>query len=160
MTAADRLIGRLHGVRQTGPGRWLARCPAHDDGRPSLSVCELDDGRTLAHCFAQCSVADIVAAVGLELSDLFPEKQVGGYRGRREREPFPARDVLLALADETEIAAIVCARVAHGYPVDWPEIDRLLTAVGRIANAAAMFRPERTRRRPIAGNDDEAAHAA
>ncbi len=35
MTALT-LIDRLSGVKRTGPGRWLARCPAHDDSRASL----------------------------------------------------------------------------------------------------------------------------
>ena len=159
MTAAS-LLARLDGVRRTGEGRWIARCGAHPDDTPSLSIRELDDGHVLVHCFGGCPLADVLGAVGLTLTDLFPEP-VGGYRGRREREPFNARDVLLALADEAQVAAIVCARVGYGYDVDWPELDRLMTAVGRIASAAMMFRPKRTRRRPIvAGNDCEATHAA
>lgn len=82
MTPAERLLERLEAVRETGPGRWLARCPSHEDGRPSLSIREGDDGRVLAHCFAGCPVEEIVSAVGLELSDLFPprEKLTSNYR--------------------------------------------------------------------------------
>jgi hypothetical protein len=40
-----RLLDRLQGVKRTGPSRWIARCPAHEDRRPSLAVRELDDGR-------------------------------------------------------------------------------------------------------------------
>jgi len=65
--AASRLLNRLDRVHETGPGRWLACCPSHEDGTPSLSIRVLDDGTVLLHCFAGCSAADVVAAVGLEL---------------------------------------------------------------------------------------------
>ncbi len=84
MTAAA-LLAKLDGVRSTGRGRWMARCPAHDDGRPSLSVREIDDGRVLVHDFAGCAVADVLNAVGLEVSDLFPDR-ASDHRGHRERE--------------------------------------------------------------------------
>ena len=34
---ADRLLCRLEGVRQTGPGRWRANCLANDGIDPGLS---------------------------------------------------------------------------------------------------------------------------
>jgi putative DNA primase/helicase len=43
---------------------FKARCPAHDDRTPSLSVCE-DDGRILLHCHAGCTFEDICRAGGL-----------------------------------------------------------------------------------------------
>jgi hypothetical protein len=58
---------------QTRGSRFLARCPAHDDRRPSLSLREGSGGRTLLHCFAGCSAEEIVAALGLEVSDLFAD---------------------------------------------------------------------------------------
>ena len=69
--SAAALLGSLERVKQTGPGRWLARCPARDDRSPSLSIRELDDGRVLLHDFAGCSTEDVMEALGLTLSDLF-----------------------------------------------------------------------------------------
>jgi hypothetical protein len=43
-------------------------------------VAEGDDGRVLLNCFAGCSLKDIVAAVGREVRDLFPEGEGGGGR--------------------------------------------------------------------------------
>ena len=63
-------LERLEGVRPCGPDRWMARCPAHDDRRPSLSV-QVADDRILIHCFAGCSPQEIVEALGLEMRDLF-----------------------------------------------------------------------------------------
>lgn len=47
-------------------------CPAHEDRKPSLSVSEGGDGRALVHCHAGCQLGDILAALQLTESDLFP----------------------------------------------------------------------------------------
>lgn len=70
------LLSRLDGVREVGRGRWRARCPAHGSKGGTLSVREESDGRTLVYCFAGCTVSEIVGAVGLELTALFPEKRL------------------------------------------------------------------------------------
>lgn len=65
---------------------WLARCPAHDDRRPSLSVGEADDGVTvLLHCHAGCKTSDIVRALGLGLADLFAREPAPGRSRRLQR---------------------------------------------------------------------------
>ncbi len=65
----DLLLGRLEGVRPAGPRSWVARCPAHEDRDPSLSV-TLRDGRLLIHCFAGCAPEAVLEAVGLTWKDL------------------------------------------------------------------------------------------
>jgi hypothetical protein len=55
-------LERLEGVQRAG-GQWVARCPAHDDREPSLSLAAGADGRLLAHCFAGCTFADVVHAL-------------------------------------------------------------------------------------------------
>lgn len=72
------VLERLAGVTPSGGG-WKALCPAHDDHQPSLQVDEGDDGRCLVHCFAACTPESIVAAIGLQMSDLF----VDAAHGRR-----------------------------------------------------------------------------
>jgi putative DNA primase/helicase len=67
-----RILQLLENVRCCGSG-WSSWCPAHDDHNSSLSVGEGGDGRALIFCHAGCDVADIVAALGLEVSDLFPD---------------------------------------------------------------------------------------
>ncbi len=62
------LLDRLEGVRRSGAG-WTARCPAHEDRDPSLSV---GVGRNLCavvHCHAGCDTAVVLGTVGLSLSD-------------------------------------------------------------------------------------------
>jgi hypothetical protein len=70
--SAQTLVDRLDGARKVGAGRWIARCPAHDDRDPSLSIRELDDGRVLIKCHAGCGAAAVMAAAKLSMSDLFP----------------------------------------------------------------------------------------
>ena len=43
MPPIDRLLDRLDGVRQNGRDQYLAKCPAHDDRSPSLSIRTLGD---------------------------------------------------------------------------------------------------------------------
>ena len=67
------LLGHLGGVRTCGV-QWLARCPGHDDVRPSLSVGEGRIGVVL-RCHAGCPASAILDAVGLTFSDLFFDRR-------------------------------------------------------------------------------------
>lgn len=69
---AEQVISRLDQCKPSGKNRWMARCPAHADNSPSLSVTELDDGRVLIHCHAGCGAHDVLDSVGLDYSALFP----------------------------------------------------------------------------------------
>ncbi len=84
MTRSD-FLGRLADVRARNETQAEARCPAHEDGRRSLSVGAGEDGRILLHCHAGCEPAAIVSALGLSLRDLMPERPTmpsGNGRGR------------------------------------------------------------------------------
>jgi putative DNA primase/helicase len=63
-------------------GGWLARCPAHDDDKASLSISEGDDGRVLLFCHAGCSTDVILSAMNLSASSLFPPREPKAPRGR------------------------------------------------------------------------------
>jgi hypothetical protein len=67
----DEFVSRLERAKRAGKG-WQARCPAHEDRTPSLSVHEGDEGRILVRCHAGCTTDKICAALGLRLFDLFP----------------------------------------------------------------------------------------
>lgn len=76
MSAHARLLealaaGDLLPVRREGDGHAHARCPAHEDRQPSLSVGTGRDGRVLLHCHRGCSPEDILAALELDWPDLF-----------------------------------------------------------------------------------------
>ena len=67
------LGARNLGLREAAGG-WQSRCPAHDDRNPSLSIRQADDGKVLLKCHAGCEFQDVVAALGLEPSDLYSTK--------------------------------------------------------------------------------------
>jgi hypothetical protein len=71
--SAKALLDRLHRIKQTAPGRWIAACPSHPDRRPSLSIREVDDGRVLIKCFAGCGAIDVLDSLGLSWAALFPD---------------------------------------------------------------------------------------
>jgi putative DNA primase/helicase len=54
-------IARALGGRKAGQG-WTARCPAHDDREPSLSIRDAD-GKVLVRCHAGCDQWDVIAAL-------------------------------------------------------------------------------------------------
>lgn len=136
--SAAALLCRLTGVKSTAPGRWLAKCPAHDDKSPSLSVRELPDGRTLVHCFAGCATADVLSAVGLRMADLFDAPlpgtgPAGGYGPTHSR--IPARDLLQLISEETSVVALIGADFLERRALGEPDWQRLAQAVARIGRA-------------------------
>ena len=131
--SAETLLQHLQKVKRTRPGNWLACCPAHSDKTASLSVRELDDGRVLAHCFAGCSVEEILSSIGLTFDDLFPEKEI--QHGKPERRPFPAADILRAIAFESILVLIAAADLLAGNPFNETDRARLALAASRIQAA-------------------------
>jgi putative DNA primase/helicase len=55
-------IAKALGGRAAG-GAWMARCPAHDDREPSLSIRLTDDGKVLVCCHAGCDQEQVIAAL-------------------------------------------------------------------------------------------------
>jgi hypothetical protein len=55
-----------------GVTRGMAKCPAHDDRNPSLSVTEGEDRRVLLKCHAGCRTEDVLAEIGLRFEDVSP----------------------------------------------------------------------------------------
>ena len=79
MTPLDRFTAALEEHGRQGRGvMW--QCPAHEDGRASLSITEKPD-RLLVCCQAGCDTLDVLDALGLGWTDLFNEPAAGkGWR--------------------------------------------------------------------------------
>jgi hypothetical protein len=143
----DLILSRLSHVRGSGPG-YVARCPAHEDRSPSLSLRDTGD-RVLLHCHAGCSTEEILDAIGLDWSDLFREAESRGMTGTSHRQQLDARAVIriartvaydvlyLQQPDRNEEEARGCvARLAavkrrygqtdYDRILDWVEIPRIL----------------------------------
>jgi len=81
------------------------------------------------HCFAGCEVVSVLDAIGLSLTDLFPER-LGDFR--RERRPFNAHDVLECLAEEAGIVAVASCNMGRGIYLEPQDHERLMVAAARI----------------------------
>lgn len=135
----ETLISRLDGVKKTGADRYLARCPAHDDRSPALSIREIDDGRVLLHCFAGCDVESVLDAIGLEFSDLYAEPL--GHRFKPAHQSISPREILVSLDHESLVVALIGADFLKRKSLDEPTWQRLATAVNRINSARAQAAP-------------------
>jgi hypothetical protein len=134
--SADALLTRLEKVKSTGANRWIARCPAHDDRTPSLAIRELEDGRVLIRCFAECETHAVLDAVGLSFDALYPERQVGDRP--RERRPFNAIDILRCIGFESLVVAVAAGNLHQGMALTDADYNRLMLASGRIQRAVDM----------------------
>lgn len=131
----DNILQHLDKVKKSGKG-YQARCPAHEDKGPSLSLREGDDGRVLLHCHAGCSTAAVVAAMGLTMADLFPASD-------KPRRPPPAPGVsrreLQAAADfERVVLFILRCDAKRGRPISQNDMRRGQVARQRLALAGRL----------------------
>lgn len=129
--SAENLLQRLDKVKRIRGDKWQACCPAHNDKSPSLVVREMDDGRVLIHCFAGCGAAEILDAVGLDFTELYPPKATGQYLPK-VRKPWSASDVLSALAMEVLIAWNYAKKMANNEVLSCAERERLLRCATRL----------------------------
>lgn len=142
MNPCEGLLDRLEGVRRTGDGRWMAKCPAHPDRTPSLSIRLAEDGRILAHDFAGCSVEDVLAAIDLEFSDLFPPRDPAP-EGCRPRQGIPehrARDLIELAAREALICSIALTDILDGRGTSAEDSMRARQAAETLAEIAMEVR--------------------
>jgi hypothetical protein len=132
MSAAAKILDRLELVKQTAPGRWIARCPSHADRSPSLSVRELDTGAVLLHDFGGCPVGDVLAAIGMTLADLY-ERPLGERAVSHSR--IPPRDLLALIDHEALVVGLIAAQFRETRELGENDWQRLAMAVSRIGKA-------------------------
>jgi hypothetical protein len=137
----DRLLHRLDRVHQRDRGQWSARCPAHEDRGPSLTIKELDDGKVLLHCFSGCSVENIVGAIGLTLADLFPRTGPTPGAGTSPlRLRLPAYQALEILAFESTVIGVIGTDLVAGRQITEADRERLVQAVARVLRISEATR--------------------
>lgn len=136
-------LNKLEKVRGS-KGRWTACCPAHVDRSPSLAITETDDGRILLKCFAGCSAQQVVEAVGMDLTDLFPnDNNLSSLKEKHfnkpVRRPFYASDLLKIIQFEALITSIAAFDLSQGREVSTEDRKRLKTALSRINEAVSYI---------------------
>jgi hypothetical protein len=135
-------LSRLQKVKKTGPGRWMACCPSHNDKHPSLAVKD-DNGVIVFHCFG-CGAGgiEICNALGLEPSELFPPSDNVNYNQVKRRVNFPPGQILKALQYETLIVYFIAKEMHTSGNITKLERERLLKAVSRIQSATEYQKNE------------------
>ena len=78
-------IAKALGGHRAG-ATWMARCPAHEDREPSLSISAGKDGKVLVRCHAGCDQRDVIAALR-ERGLWETTGQVLGRIARKHRRP-------------------------------------------------------------------------
>ena len=137
------LISRLDAVKETGPGRYVARCPAHEDRSPSLAIKDCGDGRILLHDFAGCETEDVLSALGLTFADVMPERIGTEQSYKPVRNRISPRDALATLDHEAFVVAIIGTDFIENQEIDDETWDRLGIAVNRINTTRAECAPAR-----------------
>jgi hypothetical protein len=128
----ELVLRGLSGVRQRQPGQWSARCPAHEDRGPSLSVRETSDKAVLLHCFAGCTVHDITALLGLDMADLYSPRDSRPGEPKRPPRLLTTGQALGLLRQEAMLTFVAASNLSRGMTLTDQDRARLLTAVGRI----------------------------
>jgi hypothetical protein len=98
-----------------------------------MAIRELDDGRILIHDFGGSTPYEILNAIGLTFTDLFPERLTNN--AKPEKRGFFAADLLRVIAFEALLVAVSASRLATGNPLDDAERERLMLAASRIREA-------------------------
>jgi putative DNA primase/helicase len=109
-------IAKALGGRKAGGG-WVARCPAHDDLTPSLSICDDDDDKVLVRCHAGCDQERVIEA--LRTRGLWAGKSPRPLLRSARRMPIeskPGQDD--ARRAEAALAIWQSAKPAQGTPIE------------------------------------------
>ncbi len=135
MTAAERILELLQGVKQTGPSRWVAKCPAHEDHSPSLSLRESTTGSLLLYDFGGCETSAVLAALGLGLRDLYDRPLKHCSPPSRSR--VPAADLLQLAGLEIDLAGIILSDAVEGRSISeigWQRLAHAVARIGQVRN--------------------------
>ena len=135
----DDFLDRLDGV-QKGNNYWKARCPAHDDQSPSLSVRRGRDGSAVVHCFAGCRPQEIHKALGTLSASASSSPEQPGVSRRGYPSAFDAEAAALRAVQRQQNGTWFCR---HRYPyvdAEGHEVVRVLRFEKR-GEAEKTFRP-------------------
>jgi hypothetical protein len=126
MSKFDELLSRLSKVRKGSNGNYMACCPAHEDRAASLAIKEGNDGAILINCFAGCGAHEVLDALGVTWSDLYPPKT---STGKRQRLRVPFNEAIRTLEMEAAIVWQYAKMIENKEGVD---SKKLLDAIERI----------------------------
>lgn len=131
----DLVLARLDNPKPSGRDRWRCRCPACGGNKSALSVGIGNDDAVLIQCWKGCDVDSIVAALGLQLHDLFPST-LNGSPPLKRRCLLTAAQCLEVVTFECLLVSTAAFNLANGHALTAGDLDRLGMAVHRIRHLA------------------------
>ena len=145
-TPAQKILSRLDRVkrRPTPPkisgvpchAAWWAKCPAHPDTNPSLSVLERTDGSISIRCWVGCTLDQILSAKGLRRADLFPRPAVE-YEGSTSHLPVrprvPVRELLTNLTTSLRVISGAASDILEGGELSTDALRQLHESAAEVA---------------------------
>ena len=132
MIDIDDFVSRLDKVKRTGPNRYIARCPAHDDKSPSLTISVGNNGSVLVNCFGGCGAIDVINAMGLDWSDLLPDNQ---DEVKPKKNVIYATEGLLLIQNEMRMSMLVMSKILSRKELiaeDYMTIRNALTRINTV----------------------------
>ena len=136
-------MARALGGRKVGQG-WTARCPAHDDREPSLSIRD-SDGKVLVRCHAGCDQRDVIAA--LKERGLWDGKERSTLRNSRRRKVSPPRPD----QHQAERSAVALSIWQSAIPADGTAAEAYLASRGLRCSLPLSLRFHRSLKHPSGG---------
>jgi AAA domain len=153
----DGLEARGHVTRHRGGDHVEFRCPAHDDSKPSGTAdYDAANGATLIRCHQGCATADVLAAIGCTLADLFDQPPAGPSRPPlaaaapicqhrlhiEDRHPYRRADgtvVNTVIRKRCSLCKTKDVRPARPWPVSDRILYRLPGVLAAIADGATIW---------------------
>lgn len=145
----DRLLEahqRITGCEARGSGRHVRiTCPACGTGTLKVSVSRADNGSVLLHAFCGHTPAEVMSALGLTLSDLFPLRDLRTLTPDQRRELRQQSQVsrwhaaLNVLRQETTVTLIAANQLEDNQPLTDADLTRLRVAALRIFDAQEVL---------------------
>lgn len=146
----ERLLAthqRITGYQARGSERHVRiSCPACGTSSLKVSVSRADNGSVLLHAFCGHSPAEVLTALGLSLSDLFPLRDIRTLTPDQRREmrqqALASRwlAALTVLEEETTITLGAAIQLSDERPLAPTDLDRVKVAALRIFDAAEVLR--------------------
>ena len=127
----ERVLARLDGVQRHGDDSARAFSPLGNKTSRSLSIGRGANGTVIMNDFAGHSVHDVLAAIGLTISDLFPQRDLRSMT-REERSQLRQasmiprwRSALEVLSHEATVLLIAADKMGNGDLLDDAELTRM-----------------------------------
>jgi hypothetical protein len=136
MRPVDRILERLENVRRFNRG-WRADSPCGNKSRGALSVAEADSGGVLLRDHSGYTVAEVVEALGLRMTDLFPprarEQTPADRKANRDAMALVGlRSAAEVIGFESKVVLAAVGAVMKGEALPLTEVERLREAGRRI----------------------------